>query len=378
MRTVFPRLIGGTDKGTNVEIKEFRETYARIKEQMARIIVGQEAVVDQLIISVLAEGHVILTGVPGLGRTLLAETLGKVLGLTVSRIQFTPDLLPTDVTGTEVLQMTEGEHKFRYMQGPVFANLVLADEINRSPARTQASLLESMQEKQVSVNGVRYPLPKPFLVIATQNTLDTEGVYPLPEAQLDRFLMQIEMDYPSAEEEDAIIDRTTSTFSDNVVSITDPKKLLELQQFAKMIPVAPTIKEFAVSLVRASRLGQDKSTAIKAKPKRTWWGGLRRLGEVDRVAQYIRWGASPRAGQALLRAGKIAAIINGRSYVTREDIMSVAHSVMSHRVIPDHRAGAKGLTSRKVAERLIDEVCLETAPKPATSRMRSVLAAMGR
>lgn len=362
-----------------MDLQEFRDTYHRITEQIGKLVVGQDEVVSRLVIAVLAEGHAILTGVPGLGRTLIAETLGKVLGLSVSRIQFTPDLLPTDVTGTEVIQLDEGEHKFHYMRGPVFANLVLADEINRSPARTQAALLESMQEKQVSVSGTRHSLPKPFLVIATQNNLETEGVYPLPEAQLDRFLMQIEMDYPSADEELEIIDRTTSVMDAEVEAVTNPEKVIEMQRFARLIPVAPAIKQFAVTLVRNSRWTKEDKKGVGGETKqrkRHWWGGLRKSDKQERVAQYIRWGASPRAGQALMRAGKIAAIINGRAYVTREDIISVAFPVLSHRVIPDHRAGARGLTSRKVAERLVEEVLRETAPKAATLRMRRILAEM--
>jgi MoxR-like ATPase len=358
-----------------LDLQTFRGNFRRITEEVESVVIGQERIVELLLTAVLAEGHVILTGVPGLGRTLIAETIGRALGLKVSRIQFTPDLLPTDVTGTEVVEMVEGAHQYRYIPGPVFANMILADEINRAPARTQSALLEAMQEKQVTASGRRYPLEAPFLVVATQNTLETEGVYPLPEAQLDRFMMQIEMDYPEEDAEVGIVDATTSVVHNTASAVCDPKTVVEMQQFAKMIPVTKTIKEFTSKLVRASRWEGEPIRFRKdtEQKKRHWWGGLRKESKIDRVAQYVRWGASPRAGQCLLRAGKISAIVKGRSYVAREDIIEVAHPILSHRVIPDHRAGAKGLTSLKVVERLVDEVIEETAPKPVSSRMKSLL-----
>ncbi len=361
-----------------MDLNEFRDNYTKIIEEVQSVVMGQDQVIKLLLTSILAEGHCILTGVPGLGRTLIAESMGKVLGLTVNRIQFTPDLLPTDITGAEVIQRVQGEHQYRYVKGPVFAHLVLADEINRSPARTQAALLESMQEKQVTVSGKRYELEKPFLVIATQNTLDTEGVYPLPEAQLDRFLMQIEIKYPSAEDEKLILDATTSVFDQDVREICSPETVVEMQRFARVIPVTNTIKEFTAKLVRGSRLDEEHAVKLGApkKAKRHWWGGLIKEKEQERVAHYVRWGASPRAGQALLRSAKVNAIIKGRAYVTREDIIDVAYPILSHRVIPDHRAGAKGLTSQTVVERLVKEVCDQTAPEPVSSRMGSLLVNM--
>ncbi len=364
-----------------MDLQTFRDNFRRITEEVESVVIGQDRIVRLLLTAILAEGHVILTGVPGLGRTLIAETIGKVLGLKVSRIQFTPDLLPTDVTGTEVVEMIEGAHQYRYIPGPVFANMILADEINRAPARTQSALLEAMQEKQVTAAGKRYPLDKPFLVVATQNTLETEGVYPLPEAQLDRFMMQIEMDYPDADAEVGIVDATTSVIHHTASAVCDPATVVEMQQFAKMIPVTQTIKEFTSKLVRASRWEGEpvrlRRDTIEAK-KRFWWGGLKKESKIDRVAQYVRWGASPRAGQCLLRAGKISAIVKGRSYVAREDIVEVAHPILAHRVIPDHRAGAKGLTSLKVVERLVEEVNQATAPQPVSSRMKSLLVSTNR
>ena len=363
-----------------MDLQTFRNTYNRIIEEVCSVVIGQDKVVHLLLTAILADGHVILTGVPGLGRTLIAETIGKALGLAVNRIQFTPDLLPTDITGTEVIELVEGEHRYRYVPGPVFANMILADEINRSPARTQSALLEAMQERQVTANGKRYPLDKPFLVVATQNTLDTEGVYPLPEAQLDRFMMQIEIRYPSEEAEAEIVDATTSIFHQTAEAVTDAKTVVEMQQFAKVIPVTKTVKEFAAHLVRSSRWEEKKEVGGERvrKSKRYWWGGIRKVGTTDRVAQYVRWGASPRAGQALLRAAKVIAIVQGRAYVTREDIIGVFSPILTHRVIPDHRAGAKGLTSQKMLERLINEVCEEMAPKPVSSRMRALLSPMKR
>lgn len=360
-----------------MDLQEFRDTYRRIMDEIQSVVIGQERVVSLLLTSVLAEGNVMLTGVPGLGRSLVAETLGKVLGLKVSRLQFTPDLLPTDVTGTEVIDLSSGSYTKRFIPGPIFANLVLADEINRSPPRTQAALLEAMQERQITASGTRYKLERPFLVIATQNTIDTEGVYPLPEAQLDRFLMQIETKYPSAEDENKILDATTSIYKHEVKTVTNPQTVVKMQEFAKVIPVTDTVKEFAVALVRASRMEkEEKAEARVVKSRRHWWGGLRKEDHRDRVARYVRWGASPRAGQALLRASKINAIIAGRAYVTRQDIINVFGPVLAHRVIVDHRAGARGLTSQKVLERLVNEVETALAPKPTSSRMNKLLTAM--
>lgn len=360
-----------------MDVNEFRKTYRSIMDEVQAVVIGQERVVSLLLTTVLAEGNVLLTGVPGLGRTLVAETLGKALGLKVSRLQFTPDLLPTDVTGTEVIDMVEGSHMRRFIKGPIFANMVLADEINRSPPRTQAALLEAMQEKQVTAAGHRYSLQKPFIVVATQNTIDTEGVYPLPEAQLDRFLMQVETKYPTEEAEIEILSATTSTYRHETQQVADAAKVIEMQEFAKAVPVTSSVKEYAVNLVRASRWDRNgEEVAALSKSRRHWWGGVKKSEEVDRVAKYVRWGASPRAGQALLRAAKVMAIMNGRSYVTREDIVNVFGPVLSHRVIVDHRAGARGLTSQNVLERLVEEVNEETSPKATSSRMKKMLLSM--
>jgi len=360
-----------------MDVKEFRDIYRRVMDEVLTVIIGQDHVLHLLFTAILAEGHVILTGVPGLGRTLIAETLGKVLGLKVKRIQFTPDLLPTDVTGTEVIQLVDGVAHYKYVPGPIFANMVLADEINRAPARTQSALLEAMQEKQVTAAGTRYVLERPFIVVATQNSLDTEGVYRLPEAQLDRFMMQIEIHYPSEEAEIGIIDATTSMYHADPKVVINAAKLIEMQDFAKNIPVPQSVKEFAAKLVRGSRWEREKEkesvSGKRGRLKWNWLGLVHREEQKERVAQYVRWGASPRAGQALLRGAKVSAIVKGRTYVAREDIIEMAYPVLAHRVIPDHRAGAKGLTSTDVVRRLVEEVCEETAPKPVSSRMKRLL-----
>ncbi len=358
----------------------FRETTERILDEVHKVVVGQTEVMRLILISILADGHVILTGVPGLGRTLIGEAMGKALGLEVNRIQFTPDLLPTDVTGNMVVERRDGACFYRYVPGPIFAHMILADEINRAPSRTQAALLEAMQERQVTVAGKRHPLKKPFIVIATQNNLDTEGVYPLPEAQIDRFLMQIEMDYPSEEEECAIIDATTSTRSAQINPVCDPETVTRMQNFAKVVPVPQTMKAFTVQLVRRSRAEKTSSDETEAEERSGRWFSFRWLLEMGRsqrkkesIARYIRWGASPRAGQAILRCAKVAALMEGRNYVTKADIMRVAYPVLAHRLIPDHRAGAKGLSSKEVVSMLIEEVLERLTPQPTSSRMEKLL-----
>ena len=360
-----------------MDIEEFRGKYQRILDEVKVAVIGQDRVAELLLTCVMAEGHAILTGMPGLGRTLIAETLGQVLGMAVRRIQFTPDLLPTDVTGTEVIDSVQGRFQHRFLPGPVFANMVLADEINRSPARTQAALLEAMQEKQVTANGTRHVLKEPFLVVATQNTVDTEGVYPLPEAQIDRFLMQIEVKYPTEDAELRILDATTSVSRPTVCRVADPATVVAMQQFARVVPVSRTVKEFAARLVRATRWEpKERGARPTRQSRRYWWGGLRAPEEPEGVARHLRWGSSPRAGQALLRAAKVWAIARGRAYVTREDVLDVLPPVLAHRIILDHRAGARGMTAQRVLEALVEEVCAEAAPKPTSSQMRALLLAM--
>ncbi len=337
-------------------LDDFRATFHGVLDELGKVVVGQRRQVESLLTGMLADGHVMLTGVPGLGRTLLGTSLAKVLGFTSSRIQFTPDLLPTDITGTEVLQESpdHSRREFHFFKGPVFANLVLADEINRSPARTQSALLEVMQERQVSVGGHTYPAPLPFLLIATQNSLETEGVYPLPEAQMDRFIMSIEMDYPSAEEEKDIIDLTTVGARPEVKQVLDPEKFIQMQKLAISIPVVPAVKRFTLALVTQSRPGER--------------------GSPPEMAHMVRWGVSPRGGQCLLRAAKVWAITQGRSYVSRQDIKDLAYPVFAHRIILDFRAEARGLSVREVVDYLSARCDAQYGPSANSRRLRQLLA----
>jgi len=338
-----------------ITLDEFRENFSRALDQLGRVIIGHTRAREQLLVAIFSEGHVLLTGVPGLGRTLIGETLAKILGLTSSRIQFTPDLLPTDILGAEVLHEAEdrSNREFRFFRGPIFANLILADEINRSPARTQSALLEAMQEKQVTVGGNKYPVPLPFQLIATQNAVETEGIYPLPEAQMDRFMMFIELDYPEKDEEKEIVTATSGAGLPAPRQVLDPETVLRMQRLAKYIPVAPSIKDFALSMIRATRPGRE--------------------GTSDEISGMIRWGSSPRGGQCLLRGAKILAIVRGRNYVSREDIRDIAHPVLKHRLIPDYRTKAQGVSLDDVIDRLIDETERRILPEASSSRVRQVL-----
>jgi len=339
---------------SEVSAERFTEVFTRVRDEVARVVVGQRDAVEQVLMAIFSGGHVLLTGMPGLGRTLLVKSLARVLGLSANRLQFTPDLLPTDITGTEVLELdrTTGSRRFRFFKGPVFANLVLADEVNRSPARTQAALLEVMQERQVTVGGQRYHVPSPFIIIATQNTLETEGVWPMPEAQTDRFMMSIELTYPDEDEELEIVSRTTGVRRIELDPVTEPAEVLAMQRLAQVVPVAPSVKQFAVRLTRASRPGED--------------------GAMPGVEDQVRLGASPRSAQSMVWAGKVRALAAGRHYVIRQDVAAVALPVMAHRLILDYRASAHGLTVAHVVRELVDFVDDQMAP-PATARVRTLL-----
>jgi MoxR-like ATPase len=331
--------------GKTVSIGEFRETFHRARQELAKVVVGQERVVEHLLATIFAGGHVLLKGMPGLGRTLLVKTLAHMLGLQYRRIQFTPDLLPSDIIGAEVLETTTatGERHFHFFKGPVFANLLLADEINRSPTRTQNALLEVMQERQVTVGGQTYFLPEPFILVATQNTLDTEGVFNLGEAQIDRFLMMIEQAYPSGDEEKLMLAQTTGTRQAAAERVTGPDTILAMQRLAREVPVVPSVRDFALAIVRGSRPGESQSAP-----------------EVEGV---VRLGASPRAAQALLLAGKVLALARGRQHVSRQDVIDVAEPVMAHRVLMDFRARAKGLSHAQILKALIARAQQMGVPK---------------
>jgi MoxR-like ATPase len=325
--------------------QEFYETFHNVRSELGKVVVGQDRAVEHLLVAVFAGGHVLLSGMPGLGRTLIVKTLAQILGLEYRRLQFTPDLLPTDIIGAEILEshISTGERSFRFFKGPVFANMVLADEINRSPARTQAALLEVMQELQVSVGGKTYFVPKPYIIVATQNTLDTEGTWQLGEAQTDRFMLAIEQEYPATGEERRMLMQTTGSTQPAAEQVATPETVLRMQRLAKEVPVVPSVKDFAVSIVRASRPETFEA--------------------VDEARRTVRLGASPRAAQALLLGGKVTALARGRTHVTREDVISVARPVMAHRLLMDFRAQAEGHTYRGVLDSLIERAEQKTLPR---------------
>jgi MoxR-like ATPase len=319
-------------------LAKLKDAHHRLREQIARIVVGQDEVIDQLMICIFARGHCMLEGVPGLAKTLMVSTLADCLSLQFNRIQFTPDLMPSDITGTEVLQedRTTGTRQLRYVHGPVFANVVLADEINRTPPKTQAALLEAMQERQVSAGGQRYPLPDPFFVLATQNPIEQEGTYPLPEAQLDRFLFKVFVGYPTPDEERRIYRLTTGGEAAAVTKVLSGAEIPELQALVRRVPVSDHCLDFAMHLVRATR-GTDEGCPAY-------------------VSKWIAWGAGPRAGQALVIASKARAALEGRTSVTIEDIRAMAPPVMRHRLVTTYSAQAEGQTVDSIIKRLLDDI----------------------
>jgi MoxR-like ATPase len=334
-------------------IERLNSGYRRIRKEMGKAIVGQEKVLEELLIAIFARGHCLLVGVPGLAKTLMIRTLADSLSLSFSRIQFTPDLMPSDITGTEVLQedKTTGQRLFKFLHGPLFANVILADEINRTPPKTQAALLEAMQERQVTVGGTRHKLPDPFFVLATQNPIEQEGTYPLPEAQQDRFMFNILVDYPEEEEEFRIVEQTTTTHVAQIERVLSATDILEMQDIVRKVPVAPYVIRYAMKFTRltrkGSRVGQDKATA----------GGAKKEVEVpDFIRDYVTWGAGPRATQFLILAAKARAVLHGRYYVSCEDVRAVAPPVLRHRIITNFNAEAEGIKPDDIVRRLIDRI----------------------
>lgn len=319
-------------------LETLKTAHANIKAELAKIIVGQDDVIEQLLIAIFAQGHCLLEGVPGLAKTLMVSTLARSLKLQFSRIQFTPDLMPSDITGTEVIQENKstGERGFKFLTGPVFSNIILADEINRTPPKTQAALLEAMQERQVTIGGQRHGLPAPFFVLATQNPIEQEGTYPLPEAQQDRFMFKVFVKYPSYDEEYRIAETTTSQIHAQLKDVLSGEQILHLQQMVRRVPVAPHVIHYALRLVRATRVHEGDAPAF--------------------VKDWVSWGAGPRGMQYLLLGGKARAMLNGRFFVSTEDIKSVAHPVLRHRVITNFNAESAGITSDKVVDKLLLEV----------------------
>ncbi len=323
------------DVGT---VQKLVAAYDHIRKELSRIIVGQEEVVEQLLTALFCHGHCLLEGVPGLAKTLLISTLARLLSLSFARIQFTPDLMPSDITGTEVIEEDKGtgSRSLRFVKGPVFANVVLADEINRTPPKTQAALLEAMQENQVTAAGFPHKLPKPFFVLATQNPIEQEGTYPLPEAQLDRFMYKILVDYPSEEEEFRIVKMTTAPQDLTVERTLGAREILALQDLVRRVPCADHVIRYAMRLVRATRVEEG--------------------GVASFIKDYVSWGAGPRASQGLVLAGKARAILKGRYHVTTEDIRAVALPVLRHRVLTNFNAEADGVASDTIIERLVESL----------------------
>ncbi len=319
-------------------VERLKAAFAGLKAEMGKVIVGQQDVLEELLIAIFARGHCLLIGVPGLAKTLMIHTLADALNLTYNRVQFTPDLMPSDITGTEVIQEDKatGVRQFKFLRGPIFANIVLADEVNRTPPKTQAALLESMQERQVTVGGERHKLPDPFFVLATQNPIEQEGTYPLPEAQLDRFMLNIKVDYPSAAEEFEIVRLTTSTAKPVVTKILNGSEILELQEIVRKVPVADHVARYAVRLARSTRQGQDDVPEF--------------------IRDYVSWGAGPRASQYLVLAAKARSVLYGRYYVSTEDIRAVAGPVLRHRIVTNFNAEAEGLKPDDIVARLIKHV----------------------
>ncbi|MES2737397.1 MAG: MoxR family ATPase [Verrucomicrobiota bacterium] len=308
----------------------------RILAEVGKVIVGQTQVLDEMLIALLSGGHCLITGAPGLAKTLLVKTVAEVFDLSFHRIQFTPDLMPSDITGTEILEDTDRGRQLVFKPGPVFANMILADEINRTPPKTQASLLEAMQEHQVTVAGNTLPLPQPFFVLATQNPIEMEGTYPLPEAQLDRFMLNIVIDYLSEDDEVAVVTRTTSGKSEPVQRIFHGPQLQAFHRLVKKVPIAEDVARFAVRLSAATRPG--------------------RTGVPDFINEWVSWGAGTRASQCLVLGGKTRALLQGRAHVTLEDIRALAHPVLRHRVLINYRAEAEGVTVGKVIDKLLETV----------------------
>lgn len=317
----------------------------KLLAESAKIIVGQRDVLEQILVTILARGHALLVGVPGLAKTLMIRTIADAMNLTFSRIQFTPDLMPSDITGTEVLQedRSTGQRAFRFLHGPLFANVILADEINRTPPKTQAALLEAMQERQVTAAGTRHKLPDPFFVLATQNPIEQEGTYPLPEAQLDRFMLNVRVDYPDEDDEYHIVQTTTGGGAATVERVVSASDLLEMQDLVRKVPVAPYVIRYALKFTRATR---------------------KEKGDVpDFVRDYVTWGAGPRASQYLVLAAKARAVLQGRPYVSCEDVRAVAAPVLRHRILTNFNAEADGIKSDDIVRRLIEAVPREAAEK---------------
>ena len=319
-------------------VESLAEAKQKVVDELSKVIVGQDEVVEQLLLAVFSSGHCLLEGVPGLAKTLMVSTLSQCFDMSFNRIQFTPDLMPSDVTGTEVLQedRSTGERGFHFLAGPIFANVILADEINRTPPKTQAAMLEAMQERRVTIGRTVHQLPKPFFVLATQNPIEQEGTYPLPEAQQDRFMFKVFVNYPSYDEEYKIAEVTTAKFDPHVDTVMNAEQVIEMQDIVRRVPVAPRVIHYALNLVRATRVSESDVPEF--------------------VNDWVSWGAGPRAVQYLLIGGKARAALNGRTYVSTDDVKAVAHPVLRHRVITNFNAESEGITSDRVVDKLLESI----------------------
>lgn len=325
-------------------LREFREHRDQMRSELGKMIVGQDEVIEQLFAAIFTKGHCLLEGVPGLAKTLMVSSLAKILDVNFKRIQFTPDLMPSDITGTNVLEEdSQGKREFRFVEGPIFTNILLADEINRTPPKTQAALLQAMQEREITVGRNTYQLPEPFFAIATQNPIEQEGTYPLPEAQLDRFMFNIKVGYPSAEEEERIVTSTTRSERPEVSKILSARAIMNIQKLVMSVAVSPFIVKYVVALVRATRPSDPEAPEV--------------------VKELLDFGAGPRAGQFLIHAGKAIAAMDGRFSVGIEDIRKIAIPVLRHRLSTNFQAQAEGMTTDKIVTRLLKDIKEPTVPK---------------
>ena len=319
-------------------VEKLNEARNKIKSEIKKVIVGQERVIDELMIALLSNGHCLLIGVPGLAKTLMISTIARILDLKFNRIQFTPDLMPSDITGTEIIEenVSTGERTFKFVRGPVFSNIVLADEINRTPPKTQAALLQAMQEHEVTAGGETYKLAEPFFVLATQNPIELEGTYPLPEAQLDRFMFNIYVDYPSEEEENTIVTSTTSAFEWELDKLMGADEIIKLQKLARRVPVSDHVVNYAVRLARSTRPGENNSLPY--------------------IKNWVNWGAGPRASQYMILGAKTKAILDGRYTPSTEDVRAAAKPVLRHRIVTSFNAEADGVGTMEIIEKLLQDV----------------------
>jgi MoxR-like ATPase len=337
-------------------VKKLKDAFTDLKDQLSRVIVGQDEVIEELLIALFSRGHCILEGVPGLAKTLMISTLSKCLSLAFSRIQFTPDLMPSDITGTEVIEenRSTGAREFKFIQGPLFANIILADEINRTPPKTQAALLEAMQERQVTVGRVRHRLDDPFFVLATQNPIEQEGTYPLPEAQQDRFMFKVFVRYPKFDEEFEIARRTTALAMEEVRPVLSGDAILELQRLVRKVPVSDHVIRFTLALVRQTRLGEP--------------------GVPKFIRDWLSWGAGPRAVQYLILGGKARALLHGRVHVQTDDIQALAYPVLRHRILTNFTAASEGISPDVVVKKLIEETPSKESELSRDERFRKIFA----